>query len=240
MLQKILSYVRRCVDDYDMIRAGDRIAVGVSGGKDSLTTLRALAALSGFYPQPFTLEAVTVDMGFPGADFTAIAAFCAALGVRHTLVPTRLKELIFDVRQEKNPCSLCANMRRGALNQAALALGCRKVALGHHRDDAVETLLLSLFYEGRISCFQPVTYLDRRDITLIRPMLYVPEALLRSFARRNELPVLPPLCPKDGHSKRSEVKALLQTLRRENPGLSERLFGAMQHLPLPGWQKMRD
>lgn len=239
-LQNLLSSVRRCVQDYHMIEPGDRIAVGVSGGKDSLTTLITLQALSKFYPVPFSVEALTIDMGYDGADFSPITALCDSIGVRHTIVPTRLKELIFDVRHESNPCSLCANMRRGAVNRAALELGCRKVAYGHHRDDAVETLLLAELYEGRISCFQPVTYLDRMGITIIRPLLYLTEKDIHSFARRQELPVMPRLCPQDGNSKRTEVKRMIAGMEQQNPGVSARLFGAMQRLPLPGWEPEPD
>lgn len=236
-MQHLLSYVRRCVQDYDMLAEGDHVAVGVSGGKDSLTTLLVLKALSGFYPQHFDVRAISIDMGFPGADFSPIAALCERIEVPFTVVPTQIYELVFNVRQEKNPCSLCANMRRGALNRAAIAHGCNKVALGHHRDDAVETFLLSEFYEGRIACFQPVTFLDRSGVTLIRPMLYVPEKEMRAFARRQELPVFPRLCPQEGNSRRAEVKALIASLREKNPDLSELLFGAIQRSSLPGWRE---
>jgi len=237
-LQKLLSPVRKCVDDYGMICPGDRIAVGISGGKDSLTLLVALAALKRFYPAPFELEGVTLDMGFPNADFSPITALCEQWGVHHTIVKTQMAEIIFDVRKESNPCSLCAKMRRGALHDAALDLGCNKVALGHHRDDAAETLLLSLFYEGRISCFSPNTYLDRKNIHLIRPMLYVPEKMIRGFANRFQLPVAKNPCPADGNTKRQEMKDLIVELDRGNPGLRERLLGAMQRLPLSGWEKV--
>ncbi len=242
-MQHILSHVRRCVQDYDMIHSGDEIAVGVSGGKDSLTTLCAMAALSRFYPEHFRVRAISIDMGFPAlpsgerADFDAIRALCDRLDVPYTVVPTNIYEIVFVARKESNPCSLCANMRRGALNRAAASLGCNKVALGHHRDDAIETLLLSLFYEGRISCFSPVTYLDRSGITLLRPMLYVPEKDMRAFARRAELPIFPSLCPEEGSSKRAEVKELIAGMRAKNPVLPELLFGAIQRLPIEGWEK---
>ena len=224
-----------------MIAEGDTIAVGVSGGKDSLTTLCAMAALSRFYPQRFRVQAISIDMGFPPdeegnkADFSKIAALCDRLEVPYTVIPTNIYEVVFVARKESNPCSLCANMRRGALNRAAASLGCGKVALGHHRDDAVETLLLSLFFEGRISCFQPVTYLDRSGITLLRPMLYVPEKEMRAFAKRENLPVFPRFCPHDGNSKRAEVKRIIADLRKQNPDLPEMLMGAIQRLPIEGW-----
>ena len=170
-LQRILSYVRRAADEYEMIRAGDKICVGVSAGKDSLTLLVALAELRRFYPKPFTLCAVTVDLGFPGADYSEIEELCRRLSVEYRVVPTEIGKIVFDIRREKNPCSLCAKMRRGALHAAAKEMGCTSVALGHHFDDAVETFMLNLFYEGRIGCFSPVTYLSNTGLYLIRPML---------------------------------------------------------------------
>ena len=239
MLQKILSHVRRCCEDYDMIRPDDRIAVGVSGGKDSLVLLCALAAMRRFYPVPYDVEAVTIDPGIAEMDFTPVTRLCDTLDVPHTVVRTHLKEIIFDIRQETNPCSLCAKMRRGALHDAAIARNCRVIALGHNQDDAVETLMLSEIYEGRISCFMPVTYLDRKDVTVIRPMIYAPERMVRACARTMNLPIIENPCPANGHTKRQFVKELLHTLDREAPGLEERLFGAMQRLPLDGWKKRR-
>ena len=190
-MNKILSYVRRCVEDYDMIQAGDRVAVGVSGGKDSLTLLVALARLREFYPKPFTVEAYTLDMGHvdggEGMDFTGVEALCRELDVPFTLLHSEIHHIIFDLRKEKNPCSMCAKMRRGALHNALREHGITKIALGHHFDDAVETFFLSLFYEGRLSCFQPVTYLDRTGITQIRPLLYCGEGMLRNAAERKEV-----------------------------------------------------
>lgn len=238
-MQKLLSSVRRAVDHYHMISENDRIAVGVSGGKDSLALLMALANLRRFYPVPFEVAAITLEMGYDGMDFSPVQDLCDGLGVEYIRIPTQIKQIIFDVRQEANPCSLCAKMRRGALHEAALAAGCHKVALGHHFDDAVETYLLSLFYEGRISCFKPVTWLDRRDITLIRPLLYTGEQDIRNFARRQALPVVHNPCPADGNTKRQEVKELLQSLEQSMPGVRERIFGAMQRYPLPGWEPDR-
>ncbi len=241
-MQHILSQVRRCVQDYRMNDEGDAVAVGVSGGKDSLTALCAMAALSRFYPRRFTVRAVSIDMGFPPssdgktADFSTVSALCDRLEVPYTVVPTNIYEVVFVARKENNPCSLCANMRRGALNRSAVSLGCNKVVLGHHRDDAIETLLLSLFYEGRISCFQPVTYLDRSGVTVLRPMLYVPEKEIRAYAVRENLPVFPHLCPKDGNSRRETVKQLIAQMRKENPDLPEMLMGAIQRLPIAGWE----
>ena len=236
---QLLSYVRRCVEDYDMIKPGDRIGVGVSGGKDSLTLLLALAKLRDFYPVPFTVEAFTLDMGHvdggEGMDFAPVADFCKELDVPYTLLPSEIHHIIFDLRKEQNPCSLCAKMRRGALHCAMAAQGVKKIALGHHYDDAVETFLLSLFYEGRISCFQPNTYLDRTDIMQIRPLLYCGEAMIRNLAAKLALPIVHNPCPANGNTKRQEVKELLYELEGRYPGLKHRMFGAMQRLPLPEW-----
>ena len=234
-MQKLVGLVRRCVQDYSMIVPGDRVAVGISGGKDSLVLLTLLAALRDYDPEKFTLDAITIDMGL-GMDYTGVEAMCRELGVRYTRIPTEIGPIIFDYRKEKNPCSLCAKMRRGALNQAVRDLGCNKVALGHHYDDAVETFFLSLFYEGRLSCFHPVTYLDRMDITQIRPLLYVSEAMVREAAQRLQLPVVHNPCPADGATKRQEVKDLIAGLQGQYPKLKEYTFAAMQRLPLPGWE----
>ena len=174
-MQKLLGLVRRCVDDYQMIQPGDKIAVGVSGGKDSLTLLTLLAGLRDFHPAGFTLEALTIDMGLEGMDFSPVAELCRRLNVPYTKIDTQIGPVIFEHRKEKNPCSMCTKMRRGALNEAILDRGISKIALGHHYDDAVETFVMSLIFEGRISCFQPVTYLDRTGVTQIRPMLYLSE-----------------------------------------------------------------
>lgn len=236
-MQKLLSYVRRAVDDYHMIQDGDKIAVGVSGGKDSLSLLRALADLRIFYPHPFELVAISLHPGWEDMDFSPVKKLCEELNVPYILKKTELKQIIFDIRKETNPCSLCAKMRRGALHQAALDVGCKKVALGHHFDDVVETQIMSLFYEGRFNCFRPVTYLDRKGVTLIRPLLYTPESYIKGFARRYELPVVYNPCPADGNTKREEVKNLLRTLEMNNAGLRERIFGAIQRYPLPGWER---
>lgn len=234
-MKKILSLVRRCVEDYDMISPGDRIAVGVSGGKDSMTLLIALAQLQKFYPIPFTVEAISLDMG-GGMDFSPVTKLCQELEVPYTLIETEIMHIIFSVRKEKNPCSICAKMRRGALHAALQERGIHKIALGHHYDDAVETFLLSLFYEGRVSCFQPVTWLDRTEISQIRPLLYCGENVIRSVVARNEIPIVHNPCPADGSTKRQEVKDLLVELRATYPDLKQKIFGAMQRLPLPEWE----
>ena len=237
-IKRVLSYTRRAVDDYEMIRDGDKIAVGVSAGKDSLTLLCALADLRRFYPKKFDLCAITVDMGFEGTDFSRIRQLCDELDVPYTVVPTEISRIIFDVRKEKNPCSLCAKMRRGALHTAAKELGCNTVALGHHFDDGVETFMLNLFFEGRLGCFQPVTYLSRMDIRLIRPMIYMPEKDVRYFAKSAELPVVKSSCPADGNTQREEMKQLLARLDRENRGLRYRIFGAIQRGKIDGFKEV--
>ena len=234
-MQKLMGLVRRCVDDYDMIRAGDRIAVGVSGGKDSLVLLVLLAGLKKYFNKPFELEAITIDMGL-GMDYSEIQALCDKWEVPYTVVRTEIGPIIFDYRKEKNPCSMCSKMRRGALNQAILDKGFNKLALGHHYDDAVETFMMSLIYEGRISCFQPVTNLDRTGVIQIRPMLYIHEKTVDNFAKRLELPVLENRCPVDKHTKREEIKQLVYDLSATYPDLRERIFGAMQRYPLPEWE----
>ena len=235
-IKRVLSFTRRAIDDYHMREEGDRIAVGVSGGKDSLTLLCALAALRRFYPTPFELCAISVDMGFEGGmDFAPIRALCEELDVPYHIIPTQINKVIFETRKEKNPCALCAKMRKGSLHEAILAEGFHKVALGHHYDDAVETFFLSLFYEGRLSCFHPVTYLDRADVTQIRPLLYVSENMVREAAQRLALPVVHNPCPADGNTKRQEVKDLIAELEQRYPKLKEYVFSSMQRLPLPNW-----
>ena len=234
-MQRILGLVRRCVEDYNMIEAGEHIAVGVSGGKDSMLTLAALARLREFYPKPFTLTAITLEMGFPGMDFTPIAQYCEQLKVPYVRIEAPVYEVVFRERQEKNPCSLCAKFRRGALNTAMVERGIRKIALGHHYDDAVETLLMNLLFEGRIGCFQPVTYLDRMDVMQIRPLLYVEEKEVANAVSRLQLPTVENTCPADGGTRREEIKQLLQTLEKDYPGLRTKIFGAIRRYPLYGW-----
>ena len=239
-MQHILGLVRRCVEDYHMIEPGDRIAVGVSGGKDSLLTLVSLARLQKFYPIPFTVEAITMEMGMPGMDFSGVAALCERLEVPYTRIQVPVYQIIFEERKEKNPCSLCAKLRRGSLNTALTDLGIRKIALGHHYDDAIETLLMNLLFEGRIGCFQPVTYLDRTGITQIRPLLYCKEEDIRRMAVKLRLPVVKNTCPMDGHSRRQEVKELIAGLEGRYPDLKKKLFGAVQRYPLYGWDLTKE
>lgn len=235
-MQKILSAIRKAVDEYQMIETGDRIAVGVSGGKDSLLLLLALKELKRFYPKTFEIVGISVDMGFDGMDYSPIAALCEREGIDYQVIKTDIAEIVFDLRQEPNPCSLCAKLRRGALNDAAKAAGCNKVALGHHRDDAVETFMMNLIYEGRIGCFSPVTYLDRTDVTVIRPMLYLVESEVKRIEKTVDLPVVKNLCPADGHTKREYIKDLLRDLDHNIQGTSVRIQHAMEKAELDGWK----
>ncbi len=235
-MQEILGLVRRCVEDYSMIEDGETIAVGVSGGKDSLLTLAALARLRQFYPKKFDLTAITIDPGTPGMSFEGIAKYCEELGVRYIRVPVPIYEVVFLERKEKNPCSLCAKLRRGALSTAMNEHGIKKIALGHHFDDAAETFLMNLLFEGRIGCFQPVTYLSRADVTQIRPLLYVKERQAANAARRLALPIVHNPCPANGETRRQEIKELLAELENKYPDLRQKIFGAMQRSPLQGWE----
>lgn len=234
-LQQVLSYTRRAVDDYHMIQAGDKIAIGISGGKDSLTLLYALHGLKRFYPEPFEIRAVTVDLGFGNQNFDQIKALCEELDVPYTIIKTEIADIIFEQRKETNPCSLCAKMRKGALNEAMKAVGCNKIAYAHHKDDIIETFLMSLIYEGRIHTFSPITYLDRMDVTVIRPLMYMKEVDVIGFVNKNQLPVAKSSCPVDGYTKREYVKQLLARLNQENSGVKDRIFTAIQNQNLEGW-----
>ena len=237
-LSDFTGTVRRAVDDYRMIQAGDRVAVGVSGGKDSMVLLLALNCLRQYYLEPFELEAVTIELGFEGMDFTPVRELCEKLDIPYTCVKTDIKEIVFDVRKEDNPCSLCAKMRRGALNNVLRERNLNKLALGHHFDDAVETYMMSLLFEGRISCFQPVTFLDRSGVTQIRPLIYAGEQKITNLARELNVPIVENPCPEDKGSKRYEIKQLLKTMSVQYPDMKSKIFGAMQRLPLKGWGKI--
>ena len=219
-LQRLYSLTRQAVDYYHLIEDGDHIAVGLSGGKDSLTLLYALNGLKQFYPKHFELSAITVDLGFGDFDLSPVKELC---------------ERLFDTRGESNPCALCAKMRKGALNEAAIKLGCNKIAYAHHREDLIETMLLSLIYEGRFYAFSPSTYLDRTGLTVIRPMIYVKEADVIGFKNKYQLPVCKNPCPVDGHTKREYVKKITKTLEYENPGVKDRLFHAIVTGHIEGW-----
>jgi len=236
-LQRLLSYVRRAVDDYQMIEEGDKIAIGVSGGKDSLCLLLALHHLQRFYPKQFELEAITVSLGLPGASYDDIAKLCEEIGVNYTVIHTEIGQIIFHERKEKNPCSLCAKMRKGALNEKATELGCNKIALGHNKDDVVETFFMSLFYEGRMNCFAPVSYLDRKKIYSIRPLIYVPEYEAKNFIERSGIRIVKNPCLVDGNTKRQETKELLEKLSKDYDHLQEKVFGAIQRSVLKGWKQ---
>ncbi len=236
-MRKIEGLARAAIQRYRMIEPGDRIAVGVSGGKDSLVLLCALQALSRYYPAPFRLYAVTLDMRFGGedGDFSAIEALCQRLGVPYTVKRTELASVIFDVRKESNPCSLCARMRRGILHDTAKELGCNKLALGHHRDDAAETFLMNLRSGGTIGCFSPVTYLSRKDLTMIRPLIYCPEAAIAAAAAREKLPVAQSRCPQDPLGNRSKTKDLMAAMQEDCPDLAEKIIAALQKGNISGW-----
>lgn len=234
-LQQVLSQVRKAVDDYNMIQEGDKIAIGISGGKDSLCLLYALQALQRFYPKKFSLVAVTVDLGFDNLNLEKIKELCESLNVEYEIVPTEIAKIVFQDRKESNPCSLCAKMRKGALNEAMKRHGCNKIAYAHHKDDVVETMLMSLIYEGRLHTFAPVTYLDRMDLTVIRPLMYMREADVIGFVRKYQVPVVKSPCPADGHTKREYVRNLLQQLNQENPGVKERMFTAIVNSKIVGY-----
>ena len=238
-MEHLTSLVRRCVEDYDMIQEGDHIAVGISGGKDSLALLCSLASLRRYYPKRFTLSAITIGIGFEDMDFSGVRELCRRLDVDYIYVESDIRHVVFDVKQEKNPCSLCVKIRKGLLNDTLIANGITKVAFGHHMDDAVETYLMSLIYEGRISCFRPVTFMDRSGVTQIRPMLYADEAMTASVARRYSLPVVKNTCPMDGVSKRQDVKELIEKLSLEQKDFKPKVFRAIQRFPMPGWEVVK-
>lgn len=235
-IQKLLSYTRQAVNDYNMISDGDKIAVGVSGGKDSICLLTALANMRRFFPCSYEIEAITVSLGFKGSNYSEIAEYCKRLGVNYTVVDTSIGQIIFDERKEDNPCSLCAKMRKGALNNAAEELGCNKVALGHNKDDVIETFIMSLIYEGRISCFSPVSFLERKKLYSIRPLIYVSEYETRSFVNSLDISPVKNPCPADGNTKRQEIKELIKDLSKTYPSLNGNIFGAVTR-GLDDWKR---
>jgi tRNA(Ile)-lysidine synthase TilS/MesJ len=236
-IKRIVGQVRKAIQDFDMIQEGDRIAVGVSGGKDSLTLLVALRKLKDFYPVPFELKAVTLTLGIGEMDLSPVKRLCEEIGVEYTIEDTYIGKIVFEARQEKNPCSLCANLRRGALNNAALRLGCNKVALAHNRDDVIETLLLSTFYEGRIHTFSPVTFLDRKGVYVLRPLIYVEEKQIKAFVRDQGLQVVKNPCTANGYTKRQYIKELLGDLSMENREIKNNIFGAIKRSGRDGWHE---
>lgn len=239
-LQKLYSYVRRALNEYNMIDANDKIAIGISGGKDSLALLYALAGIRNFYQVPFEIIAVTVDLGWNNIgrnmDLSKIKRLCEELNVEYHIITTDIAQIVFEEKKESNPCSLCSKMRKGALNEAVKELGCNKVAYAHHKDDVVETMLMSLMYEGRFHTFAPVTYLDKMDITVIRPMIYVHEADVKGFINRYNVPVLKSPCPVDGYTRRQYSHDIITELNKENPGVKNRMFTAISDSNIPGWE----
>lgn len=233
--QKLLSYTRRAINDYNMINQGDRIAIGISGGKDSLTLLYAMAMLKRFYPVSFEIEAITVDLGFTGFDTSDIKEFCNRLDVKYTLCSTQIGEIVFDRRNESSPCSLCSRMRKGAFNTCAEKLGCNKIAYAHHKDDVIDSFLMSLLYESRIHTFSPVTYLEKSGLTLIRPLIYVLEGEIRAFSSHMNLPVCKNPCPADGVTKRQESKDIIDNLKEYVPDVKDRIFSAIEGAGIDGW-----
>ena len=236
-MQKILGYMRKAIQEFDLIQDGDRIAVGVSGGKDSLVLLRGLFLLKRFIGIEYDIVAITLDPRFGGTDgdYSAVDEMCREMGIEYKLIRTHIGEIVFDVRQESNPCSLCARMRRGALHDAANEAGCNKIALGHNYEDVVETFIMNLFNEGRLGCFAPKSYLSRKDITMIRPLVLAPEKDIRSAANRNNLQVVKSKCPADGHTSRETTKQFLAERDKLDKGFSDRIFGAMRRAGLDGW-----
>lgn len=234
-MRKLLSYTRKAVDDYNMIKEGDKIAIGISGGKDSLALALALKGLQRFYPKKFELQAIMIDLGFDYADFTILKNFFEKHEIPFTIINTSIGEIVFEERKEKNPCSLCSKMRKGAFNEAAIKFGCNKVALGHHKNDIIETLFLCMFFEGRIYSFSPVTYLDKMNLYAIRPLLYTSEREVIAFKNKFELPVMKNPCPADGYTKREYIKDLLKKLNKENPGLNDRIFKSITNSNINGW-----
>jgi len=234
-LQRVLSLVRKALDDYEMINEGDRIAVGISGGKDSLTLLMALSHLRRFYPKHFELYAVTVDLGFNNLNFDKIKDFCKDLDVEYIIVKTDIAQIIFEERKETNPCSLCAKMRKGALNEALKERNINKVAYAHHKDDVIDTMMMSLIYEGRFHTFSPVTYLDRTDLYVIRPLIYMNESDVIGFVNKYDIPVVKSPCPVDKTTKREYAKNLIKQINKENPGVKERMFTAIKDSNIKGW-----
>ena len=234
-LQQFLSFTRKAVDEYQMIQEGDHIAVGISGGKDSLTLLYVLHGLKRFYPNKFELSAITVDLGYEEFDLSPVHELCQELGVPYKVVKTDIAHILFEERKESNPCSLCAKMRKGALNDAVKEMGCNKVAYAHHKDDIIETMLLSLIFEGRFHSFSPKTYLDRMDLTVIRPIMFVDEADVIGFKNKYNLPVVKSKCPVDGYTKRQYAKELVKQLNTEHPGAKNRMFTAILNGDIEGW-----
>lgn len=235
-LQKLYSKVRQAIEYYDMISEGDKIAVGISGGKDSLTLLYALAGLREFYPKRFELVAITVSLGYENFDLSPVRKLCRELDVEYHVLDTEIYKLLEDkAKEQASPCSWCAKFRKGALNNLAKELGCNKVAYAHHADDVIETMLLSLIFEGRFYSFPPVTYMEDIELTIIRPLMYVYENEVIGFKKLYSLPVVSNPCAYDGHTKRQYVKELLKSINSDNPGAKKRMYTAILKGNIPDW-----
>lgn len=238
-MQKILSYMRKAIDNYNMIEEGDKIAVGLSGGKDSTTMLMGLKNLQRFYPKKFEIIAITINPGFEGFDIVLLKDICRKIDVPLIIEDGHMKEIVFDIRNEKNPCSLCANLRRGMLNSIATREGCTKIAIGHNEDDVLETFIMNLFYAGSINTFAPISYMDRSKMTLIRPLIYAPEKYIRNFVKRNNITIMPKACPMDGFSKREDIKELLKNLQTVIPHIRANLYGAIKRGEVNGFKEFK-
>lgn len=236
-MQRILGYMRKAIQEFDLIEDGDKIAVGVSGGKDSMVLLRGLYLLKRFIGIEYDLTAITLDPQFNGVpgNYEPVREMCKEMGIPYYLKPTDIGQIVFDVRKEPNPCSLCARMRRGALHDAAIEMGCNKIALGHHYDDVVETFMMNLFNEGRIGCFSPKSYLSRKDLWMIRPLVFAPEKEVRKAAAKCGLPIVKSKCPADGHTSRQQMKEFLLQHEKDSDGFKYRLFGALRRSGIDGW-----
>ena len=236
-MQRILSHMRKAIEEYKMIEEGDKIAICLSGGKDSITMLYAFKSLQRFYPKKFEIIAISIDPGFEFFDTQLLQNTCDNLEIPLFIEKSNAKEIVFDIRNEKNPCSLCANLRRGILNSVAIREGCNKIALGHNEDDVLETFFLNLLYGGALNTFAPISYMDRSKITLIRPMIYIPEKEIRKFIRRNNIEVMPKVCPMDGKSKREDMKILISDFEKQIPTIRANLVGAIKRGNINGWKE---
>ncbi len=236
-MQLTMSRIRKAIDEYNMINQNEKIAVAISGGKDSALLLAALASLSKFHPKNFSVCAVFVDLGFGNIDLDGLKAFCESLNVPLHIQKTEISKIVFDYREESNPCALCAKMRRGVIHDLALEAGCKTIALGHHMDDVVETVLMNLFYESRLGCFMPSTYLSRKNVTVIRPMIYLNEMEIKGAVNRLNIPVFKNPCPADGNTKREEIKDLIKDLSKKYPNIKKSVFGALERSGIDGWGK---
>lgn len=235
-MQRILSYLRKTVETYELIDEGDKIAVGLSGGKDSFTLLMALKALQRFYPLHFDLIAISIDPGFDFFNRDFLKKKCDEIGLPLFIEESHIKEIVFDIRKEKNPCSLCANLRRGILNSTAIRENCNKIALGHNQDDALETFLLNFIYAGSLSTFAPISYMDRSKMTLIRPLIDTPEKEIKKFVKRSNVELMPKVCPMDGISKREDMKKMIMEWEKKLPNVRANMVGAIKRANINGWK----